>query len=103
MATTLDWPNKVPMLTYRDMCRDVMNGQSDTHCLMGWAQVVFPTEEMRCRALAAMQVGPGAVSQFNDDRTNSQTKLARTWNRAMARLGYVVGNPEAKNVKRKRK
>lgn len=38
---------------------------------------------------------PDEVMSFNDDGDRRYDTLARIWNRAMAKLGYVEGNPEA--------
>ncbi len=33
---------------------------------------------------------------FNDRKWRRKSDIAKVWNRAMAELGYVVNNPEAK-------
>lgn len=41
-------------------------------------------------------------ADFNDCRKNTFTTLARIWNRTMAKLGYRVGNPEARYVRKEK-
>lgn len=110
------WPDEVPILSARNLCRHVLANGKGQRCLLGHCEtaklstaeswigfMVFP--KVRLALLrAARQLGlEGAqhqVAAFNDDKRNTKTQLARVWNLAMANLGYVVGNPEAKAVKK---
>ena len=105
------WPEKMPVLEGRNCCRGMLNGDNDTHCLYGWflettrfywhwgeknAYVALFTNAIIASAedVKATSIGLCAVSSINDDNRNSLAMLARIWNRAIAKLGYVVGNPE---------
>lgn len=101
------WPKTVPILEADDICREQLNGPGGTHCLMGWINVQFNglREQSAGEVCVQFEVdravgesGKVGFVAFNDWRGNSLDAVARVWNRAMAKLGYVVGNPEAKNV-----
>lgn len=99
-----DLPDEVPVLTSHHFCRGRFNGPNETHCLEGWIIQVFGSRYLipgeTARNAIENQVGSSglwSIHKFNDDRRNSKRRLAQVWNRAMASLGYVVGNPEAKN------
>lgn len=97
----LRWPKEVPILTARNMHKGSFSHQSrdDCHCLFTWSMNVFPVASS-VRQMIRKTIRRKSIVSFNDDPRNSKSTLARVWNRAMAKLGYVVGNPEAK---RKRK
>lgn len=40
-------------------------------------------------------IDPKTIVSFNDDLGRKKETLAKVWNRTMAKLGYVKGNPEA--------
>lgn len=109
MAKT-KWPDEVPVLEASDFCRNVFHGygsQTGTHCLDGWRLEVFYAgsevvvlDAIRFAAKAITGDRIFCVWDFNDDLDYSKAVLARVWNLAVAKLGYVGGNPEAKNLKR---
>lgn len=41
-------------------------------------------------------INPETIMAFNDDTGRRKETLAKIWNRTMASLGYVKGNPKAK-------
>lgn len=108
------WPKEVPVLTGSDIFRgDYHSPSGRTHCLIGWAATTFRETYEKppvindgspfCVALAAIQscftrvefTGThGYISNFNDG--NPAKDVARIWNKAMTKLGYTEGNPEAK-------
>ena len=97
------WPKEVPILTGDDIVRRKMSScDGERHCLLGWKCTVFDLAShghdatMR-KAQDALDSAAGTcfIAQFNDSTRNSKDEIAAVWNRAMAKLGYVVGNPEA--------
>lgn len=109
----MKWPEDVPILEADDFIRgQLFAGQRA--CSVGWAIKTFsPMDydidrnvyskltETAKEMDAEFSSGYGVYS-FNDDPRNSKQLLARIWNRAMAKLGYVVGNPEAKCLRDKK-
>jgi hypothetical protein len=120
-------PKAVWVLDGEDFCRGIQQG--GTCCLIGWASVVFlgieqpqtsdfsrlpaPVKEALVQAVqtvsgqSQLPVSEASVYGFNDRgfyddnrTTQHKTALARVWNLAMAKLGYTVGNPEAKRKKK---
>lgn len=86
-------------------------------CMAGWLNKTFgadPTEstdtagrrDMGRRVHeAATEIGavdsmPHLHAHMNDNKINSLALLARVWNLAGAMAGYVVGNPEAKTLRK---
>ncbi len=121
MKPTLDkegFPLEWPILEADDLCRfRFIIGQR--HCLGGWmnksvgCEAHLPTmrtEEQRSNLrqhilaaaswLGAENANTGAVAPMNDHSDNSLSLLARAWNLAGALAGYVVGNPEAKTLRK---
>jgi len=102
------WPTEVPILNGRDFIRGSF-GVGARHCIAGWRTEVFGPStlcskqervKVRKALVAENPSGPQAsIVGTNDDPSVPLSELARWWNRTMARLGYVVSNPEAKNVK----
>lgn len=102
MATK--WPDEVPVLSSRHMTRGYVAG--DRRCLIAWTGDVFDCTtfgrvdvalESACRdSGVALHAATGC------GREVSLALMARIWNRAMAKLGYVVNNPEAKYLKKNR-
>ena len=115
------YPKSVPVLTADDICKGSLrdNGHS---CILGWLGVtflpikreelgVYPFRELRvwCDLPDAVQdatvrqcqekIGKtsGDVAAENDD--SKLADIAAWFNRITASLGYVVGNPEATNLK----
>jgi hypothetical protein len=113
-------PKTMPVLTAADICREEFT-HGEKHCLVGWARVAVtgeaswapPASQSAIQKIrkALQEAGQeleavGAewgVIQMNDQTKNRKALLARVWNRAIAKLGYVVDNPEAKNLQRKAK
>jgi len=115
------YPDTMPVLESSDIIRNEY-GEGRRHCLSGWVlecvgwdsplaaslekRLFAEAERMGLRSCGVSMNYyhrfPSVV-QINDDRENRPRELAACWNRTIARLGYVVGNPEAKNVKRKAK
>ncbi len=95
------WPGEVPILSAEDMHKGGFDGPNDTHSLGGWATLVFVGGvEMFGVAIAiADEAGVRRtyqdINDFNKAPGIRRSTLAKVWNRAMASLGYVVGNPEA--------
>jgi hypothetical protein len=106
MGNKAKWPKEVPVLRAEDICRHRMNGAHGTRCLLGWSIETFGYAWLEPAAQKAVETlekecGCPYIDSFNDDRRNSLATVARTWNKAMARLGYTENNPEAKRVKSK--
>jgi hypothetical protein len=104
------WPKTVPILTAKDICRCSYSGPGNSHCLIGWQRKAFGHEyESKtarvvrlalCEEIGKPVVNSDAafrpITLFNDNDKIPATKIAKLWNRVMAKLGYVVGNPQAK-------
>lgn len=99
------YPETVPVLEGRHFCRGAFM-RGSRRCLLGWAGTVFSgratggipgSVERRLRIEVNKSVGDRheTIAGFNDNKENRLDLLAKIWNRAMAKLGYVVGNPEA--------
>lgn len=89
-------PKTVPVLTARKMHKGNYDGPRGTHCLLGWkfeAGLRDPRwwESVRCAAsdLLRTDVPYPSIVGINDSPKNSKALLARIWNRAMRKLGYV--------------
>lgn len=104
------YPDEVSVLSEQDMCvgplHEMRDGR-DCGCLWYWAGRELPTT---LRVDAAMQkahsdLGTGLwfkTFPYDEARGITRAIVARVWNRAIAYLGYVVGNPECdKNGKLK--
>ena len=91
----MTWPKEVPILTCNNMHKGGLNGPRKTHCLIGWCHEVFPGSRVH-RVICTLEdvIQHPSIASFNDDSQRPKTELARVWNKAMAKLGYVVGNPE---------
>lgn len=104
-----DWPETVPVLEAGDICRGASR-DGERCCLLQWRVDVFgsvcstkcqvPQQASLLIIRAAIELGAsgiphlGGIVEINDSPSNDSALLARIWNRAMARLGYVVNNPE---------
>lgn len=119
----LKWPEEAFLVTAEDM-QKVGNGLSKDGpcCLYGYVNVFISgdprpysskdsTGERAIRmklkkaiekaitqlqGTAPLSSGWSTIVTFNDSPDVPLALVARVWNRAMAILGYVVGNPEAK-------
>jgi hypothetical protein len=100
------WPKEVPILEGRDFCIGTLSA-GERHCLLGWAREVFDDPRIRLKANDAVfeamhKVRPDfksfrygqEIAEFNDVPGQSKRILATVWNRAMAKLGYVMRNSE---------
>lgn len=129
MSNTNNWPKEVPILEARNIKFDTPIGvKEDCRCLVAWIDSVVPYEGIirmdlcevafkrrtaMCKALvASIRTIPKfknyrghdtwCLVNFNDKLCRDKKIIARVWNRAMALLGYVEGNPQARAMKRKR-
>ena len=95
------WPTEVPVLEAKDIHKGSFDGPNGTHCLAGWRDMTFGSPEGQPWNVAydaiSSECGDLETMEFNDNEKTPKARIARTWNRAMAKLGYVVGNPEAKS------
>ena len=95
----MKYPETVPILSANDICRYSLS-RHGKHCLRGWQQTVFgdydstPISDVD-KALT-IACGTREIMTFTDTPRRKLSVVARAWNRAMALLGYVVGNPERK-------
>ena len=89
------YPKDVPILEAHHLCKGSY-GTNDIHCLSGWMYEVFQDGLARADASRAIKQVAGAdrIVEFNDAPGRKLSFLAKTWNRAMAVLGYTEGNPE---------
>lgn len=86
----IEWPKQVPVLTADDMCKGVFHGPNGTRCLAGWMDNVFNDHAARYVARCAIiEIAGVDITAYNDNPRRKLSSLARTWNRAMARLGYT--------------
>lgn len=95
-------PKEVPILVADDLCKNQLYGPEYTCCLSGWVNQVFDdTILYTVLDLLSEEIFQKkkhrSITRYNDGE--SLDEVAKTWNIVMARLGYTVGNPEAKNVK----
>jgi hypothetical protein len=116
-----NWPDTVPILSARDICKGGFNAghwPNYTYCLTGWAReaqltvnpLAYKPSPRVWKALkqSVSEVGlPPTVDVvrnytdlFNVNDRIPKPLAARVWNRAMAILGYTVGNPERKRLPR---
>lgn len=102
------WPKEVPILEADDFCRDQFVDRSGRACLSWRVATTFSHHHYdavvhqlfrAAEMLGATGSYPSLVA-YNDNRANPKSLVARIWNRAMAKLGYTVGNPEAKRLKK---
>ncbi len=109
------WPETVPVLEPDNFCRGAET-RGARHCLVGWVEAAFNEmaydsnreikviDEICAVAEEFGAAGADEAAEYrsppsvNDNPKNSRKLLARIWNRAMANLGYVVNNPEARYV-----
>jgi len=92
----MKWPTEVPVLTARDICRGKFANTKGRRCLSGWCREVFSGSTLYHAAETSLRAETNKpITWYNDDARNSKAAIARAWNRAMARLGYVIDNPEA--------
>lgn len=117
-------PEEVDIVTAKDIyCGDLSGGKGHKqHCLLGLSKVnfgkgergvnlnsnsfyressaeMFVNRELRKSVKAFTGDMDVDVDEFNDENMGNAQRywIARVWNATMARLGYVVGNPEAKS------
>ena len=88
------WPDKLPILDEKDLCRGRYDSVDGRHCLMGWAIVCFDessfeTTEDFLTKLYCHCYGE-RIAQFNDNRKNSLKQVAKAWNDTIKELGYTV-------------
>lgn len=103
-------PAEVDVLEENDFCKESISNPQGQKCLIGWFDTYFDklnlmnrvdTEELlrtECNRITKRKRGCLGIAEFNDSKTRKTKTLARVWNRFIARLGYVVNNPEAKNI-----
>ena len=95
------WPKEVPILEASDICKYILDGPNDTHCLIGWCNAVFGVDcRVNARRVIEDATGSWNIIEWNDCANRGKFTIANAWNRAMAKLGYVVGNPVAKRSER---
>lgn len=101
------WPKEVPILSARDMFKTHYDGPCGTHCLLGWVQEAFPGyfhDKVENAIERTMQESSNATHRkfahfgivYMNDAILTKKQAADVWNKAMARLGYTEGNPQAK-------
>lgn len=95
----MKWPKEVPMLEAEDIHKGAPNGPHGSHCLYGWCNKVFyrgsNTKAAEVIEELIWKQGSDWIIAYNDNPRRHKKTIARTWNKAMAKLGYVIGNPEA--------
>lgn len=110
-------PETVPIIEADDVYKGNLYGPNYTSCLLGWKNRTFGTLNT-CSAKADLLLrkeilrtckknrrfkgwddwAQVSIPTFNDSSKTKKSTLARVWNRVMAKMGYVVGNPEAGKV-----
>lgn len=102
-------PEQVYVLEAEDFCKGVYYNDKGQRCLSGWAHYHFNSyyqndllkEILSYECIKASKKSKDNfyhIPGFNDSPKRSFETLAKVWNRFIARLGYVEGNPEAKNI-----
>lgn len=86
------YPKTMPVLRASDFCRYSYSNDKGQHCLTGWLSLSLGKQP----DYVAHHFGDDlqrfigmSVVEFNDDTRNSKAKLAKTWNRFCASLGYT--------------
>lgn len=117
MART-KWPDEVPVLEASDICQGPFQ-LGECRCTVAWAVDAFGISgdllrfdghakviRKLCDSAAELHAAEAGAARrhqaayiYSDCLENSTALVARVWNRAMAKLGYVRGNPEAKHLK----
>ena len=99
---------EVILLSASDIFKGSINGPNDTHCLIGWRNLVF-NRGYQCSHDATIAIRqaikeacPNSTSDdiimFNDGKA-TRSLIARVWNRAMYLIGFTEGNKENKPIK----
>lgn len=104
------WPESVPILTGEDILQDGRYHELDIcpeedisveyegrSCLVGWTRRTFEPGNVleKARLILSNQIPQDyGITYWNDDIATAE-EAAQVWNRAMAKLGYTEGNPEA--------
>ncbi|MDE2103890.1 MAG: hypothetical protein KGL39_42030 [Patescibacteria group bacterium] len=93
------WPESVPILSARDICRNEYKDDQERRCLIGWlcysCRWTIYKSWLAIREEIERATGRGmCLAEFNDNPRFPKKLIAQVWNRAMARLGYTEGNPE---------
>ncbi len=87
----IEWPESVPVLTAEDIHRGHYDGPAGSHCLLGWAREVSPTNRAYASVRAELALTAGVewygVAEFND--AANKAVAASVWNDTMRRLGYT--------------
>ena len=100
-------PKIVPILHAVDFTCNTFDNGKEQRCLLGWRNRIFGVrrgdEYGVCRVTEAFRKHfpeenrNTAITEANDEKLTTR-QCATVWNRAMASLGFVVGNPEAANA-----
>ncbi len=106
------FPKTVPILETKDMCKGRYN-DGNKCCLVGHSNkfVLENRKEIQksLKKVIKEELGnsfgtdnylAANIVLFNDNKKNTKPLLARVWNRAMFLLGYTVGNPEKKPLRK---
>ncbi len=98
----MPWPKDgVKVLTARNVNKGFLRKNDNCRSLLGWLDHWFgyPSKEFWIVEEIAHQItGCPYLSDWSDDPNRPKAEIARTINKINATAGYVVDNPEAKNI-----
>lgn len=112
------YPPTVSILDETDVIKHCATDAAGRHCISGWIDADFAQDPVaRAKALTAVKRAirvldadhfksnayDSSIVTYNDHADTPKRTIARAYNYAMALLGYVVGNPEARTLARRRK
>ena len=88
----IKYPETMPLLTAKDICRYELDNGYGQHCLQGWLNEAFgrPQQYVAIPRLGKLTVFLGCDPEnYNDDKTIPKATIARKWNEFVASLGYT--------------
>lgn len=96
------WPTSIDVLSADDIGPAPLEDAAGRRDLFGWVYMTFPGDTLRDSTKRDLLVRTlfAAARELDPDRSVGLDELspemqARVWNRAVASLGYVNGNPES--------
>ena len=98
----MPWPKDgVDVLKEHNIHRGSLYKNDDCRCILGWLEHWFgtDTEEFNIvRKIACEIIGHSMFTEWNDNFYRPKGEIARKINKITATAGYVVDNPQAKNI-----
>lgn len=98
----MPWPKDgVDVLNRHNIHKGALYKSDKCRCILGWLEHWFgdSSEEFQIvREIAREITGVIWLDSWNDNLDRSKSEIARTINKITATAGYVVNNPQAKNI-----